>query len=136
MRDKWLLMLGGVALLAWWLKQEIDYVTSQVQKISQAIARAEGFGVPGALPTRSNNPGDLKLDGRAITEFATPEEGWAALYRQVSRILTGQSTYYQPSMTIREIAHVYTGEDNAESWAQNVAGFLSVSPDTPIGQVV
>lgn len=60
---------------------------------TQAVAREEGFGVPGTRPTRNNNPGDLeyhewmvtfggKLETGAHPRFAsfpTSEQGFSAM---------------------------------------------------------
>jgi len=61
-------------------------------KLAQLIAKQEGFGVPGAVPTRSHNPGDLrhsphsehlsgKPDGIGIID--TDDHGWDDLERQL-----------------------------------------------------
>lgn len=57
----------------------------------EAIAREEGFGIPGNRPTRNNNPGDLEFRGWEViyggakgtdprfTHFATILGGYKAL---------------------------------------------------------
>jgi len=64
-----------------------------MSKLAQLIGKREGFGVPGDLPTRNNNPGDLMhapgevhpADApNSIGSFPTPAAGWAALERQLS----------------------------------------------------
>ena len=62
-------------------------LNSRVQALAQAIATAEGFGVPGAVPTRANNPGDLVMgdqglgvaNAEGVTIYPTIAAGWAAL---------------------------------------------------------
>jgi hypothetical protein len=63
-----------------------------VPRIATLFALREGFGIAGAVPTRDNNPGDLRHapgaqhepgDPDGIGHFETPEEGWAALVRQL-----------------------------------------------------
>src|SRR5215471_15765462 len=55
-------------------------VTSDVvSRLSEAIARAEGFYVSGSIPQRQNNPGDLTAGGTIMT-FATAADGWNALH--------------------------------------------------------
>lgn len=103
------------------------------EKIAQAIARAEGWYVPGSLPRRLNNPGSLKLDGDNLTRFGTVQQGWNALYHQVELMVTARSAHYHPGMTWREIARIYTGGDRPDAWAQNVAIALAVSPDSTLG---
>src|SRR2546425_241529 len=36
-----------------------DTSENKITKFMVAIAEQEGFGIPGAIPTRANNPGDL-----------------------------------------------------------------------------
>ncbi len=135
-----------VACALLWLAMKTKTLTMQapllpgtVERIARAIARAEGYymrsSVPN-LPQRRNNPGNLKLKGNEITAFASAEEGWQALYRQVERMLTGASRHYKPWQTIREIALIYTGGDKPEAWAGIVARELRVTPQTRLGEVV
>lgn len=100
--------------------------------LGQAIANAEGYGVPGAIPTLNNNPGDL-TDGGKILSYGSITDGINALQSQVTAMLTGSSKYYNPSMTIAEVGQTYANGDPA--WAANVSNYLGVSPDTPIGQL-
>lgn len=125
------------------LGQETSIPDSLVQAIARAIARAEGFfSGPTALPVRANNPGNLKLGdagqgtigGKTI--FATIEDGWAALYKQIRLMLTGASAYYHPGMTIAQVAKIYTGGDNALAWAKNVAISLGVSVQTKLADLL
>ena len=143
-----LVAVGAVFLYAW-ASASIDgnggeeLATTLTRKIAEAIAVAEGWFHPSgtAVPQRANNPGNLKLPENPLgdiggkTIFATAEEGWAALDRQINFILTGQSRYYTPDMTIFQVAQIYTGGDNAQAWANIVAGKLGVTPDTPIKEV-
>jgi hypothetical protein len=87
---------------------------------AEAIATAEGFGVPGAIPTVRNNPGNLKLTGDQITTFATAEDGWAALYRQLELMRDDRSSYYRPTMTIAQAGQIWVGSDPAGPWVNNV----------------
>jgi len=94
--------------------------------IATAIAYAEGFFAGDTLPRRRNNPGSLTRNGELI-QFATEQEGWTALYRQIESMLSGSSKYYSPSMTLSEIALVYTGGDKPDAWAMIVASRLGIS---------
>lgn len=109
--------------------------TRKIIRIAAAIAKAEGYGVPGAIPTRQNNPGNIRDQTGQIATYSTPEEGWQALYRQVLLMLTGESRYYRPEMTIAEIARIYTGEPTYMNWAVNVARELGVSTDTRLRDI-
>lgn len=117
-------------------------VTDKVKRIADAIAHAEGFYADGnPLPRRANNPGDLKrgdvgfgeINGKTI--YGSVADGWAALYKQVGLMVSGLSKYYKPSMTIREIATIYTGADSADTWAATVAQQLGVTVDTTLASV-
>lgn len=108
-----------------------------------AIAYAEGFYVNGSRPQRNNNPGDLTFDtiGKGIGKdgpfivYRTVEDGWDALKRQVSLILTNTSSIYNTDMTISDMAEHYTATEQS-AWAMNVASKLGVSPDTKISAIL
>jgi len=109
--------------------------------LADAIANAEGANVPGSIPNRANNPGDLKLGdigygtlaaagGQQITVFPSLAAGMAALEHQISLIASGQSKAgYPAGGSIADIAAVYTG-GSGTSWAQNVANFLGLTPES------
>lgn len=112
---------------------------SVVQPVANAIALAEGFNVPGSVPQRSNNPGDLFLGDKGSglaangeTVFASITAGWNALYNQVVLMLDGQSSHYSPSQTFSQIASIYTGGDNPSGWATTVSGALGLTPDNTL----
>jgi hypothetical protein len=113
-----------------------------IRKFAEAIANAEGYSVPGSLPARYNNPGDLTVDvtGKAVgvgqhwlVQYATPEDGWDALYKQVEEMFTGQSLHYDSSMTIAQIAKIYATD--WMTWANNVANYLGVTTDTTLDDI-
>lgn len=107
-------------------------VKAGLERIARAIAKAEGYGVPGAIPTVRNNPGNIRslTAPYPVATYASPEEGWAALYRQVGRMLAG-SALYPADWTIEQVAKRYTGEAQYMNWARNVASELGV-PTTAI----
>jgi hypothetical protein len=108
---------------------------------ASAIAIAEGFGVPGAIPTVRHNPGNLKLDGQTITTFPNDEAGWEALRRQLRLIRDGQSRYYTPTMTIAEMGRVWTTTEQS-AWSANVMlalrghGLRDVTLETPLSRML
>lgn len=107
---------------------------SKMKAFAQAIATAEGFGIPGKIPSLANNPGDLvipgwkgeKLGAEGISVFQTPEEGWNRLYYQLNLIVTGRSRIYNLNMNILEMGARYAPHDSAV-WANNVARALRLS---------
>lgn len=106
----------------------------------KAVAIAEGSD------TAWNNPGDLTTSfgfpvvGRAnsagVLMFDTMNHGWGALRAQLELIAGGGSHVYTPSMSIADMAVKYTGGDQANSWASNVAETLGVDPSTSIGDLL
>jgi hypothetical protein len=106
--------------------------------LAQAIAWAEGFGKPGAVPTTANNPGDLKVGdvgsgttASGITVFPDAQSGWDALNSQVAKMLNGSSNFYTPDNTIAQAGQTYAAGD--PNWAKHVASYLGVDPNTTLG---
>jgi hypothetical protein len=79
-----------------------------MSKLAYLIATEEGYGIPGSLPTRNNNPGDLRHsphsfhtagDPNAIGKIVNPADGWADLNRQLQlfadRGMTLEQAIYQ-----------------------------------------
>lgn len=114
-----------------------------IPDFAKAISVAEGFGPPEALPTRTNNPGNLVIggpsensaSGAAISKFETPETGWDKLKNQLKMIKTGASKIYTPDDTIRSMAGKWTTTE-PEGWAQNVAKTLGVDPETKLSSLL
>lgn len=118
-----------------------------INKFARAIAAAEGYGLPGTIPTKANNPGDLTDDGNlgygvmqssgphgaAITIYPTAEEGWQALYKKLHRALAGASHVYRLDMTIEQIGIKWSGDP---VWARNVARSLGCDCNFTLAQLV
>src|SRR5208337_1189220 len=113
--------------------------TNSSQALANGIATAEGYGVAGASPTIANNPGDLKLGDigygtqpNGITNFPTPDAGFAALNNQVQLIQNGTSQAgYTTDMSIMDVAQLYTGGDSVNgagstaNWASTVTNTVN-----------
>lgn len=133
--------MGAIILLVLLLLAAGVFTLNKTDRISRAIAKAEGFFVHGSLPQRANNPGDLKLGDQGLgtingkTVYKSAVDGWLHLNKEVILILSGKSKYYTPDMTISELAEVWTGGDASDSWAATVAESLGVSIDTKIKDV-
>ena len=124
----------------------------RIWDVCRAIARAEGYDRgPGAAPFNLNNPGDLSpgdeasfpLAGDAqfhggsyVLHFATPDDGWHALYNKISRIVRGHSTVYQAGWSWEQIGATYTGGANGVVWGRNVAAALGVDPGSTLADYV
>jgi hypothetical protein len=108
----------------------------------QAIAREEGYYVPGSRPARNFNPGDLEWrpwmvrfgatggDPR-FAIFPSAEEGFAA-----ARHLLGSSTY--KGKTIAEFVPVFAPgvENDVAQYARNLCSWCEVGPDTVIDTIL
>jgi hypothetical protein len=79
-----------------------------MSKLAQLIAKEEGYGIPGAIPTIRDNPGDLRHSPHsfhtadapdAIGKIDTDADGWADLERQLKlfaeRGLTLEQAIYE-----------------------------------------
>ncbi len=119
--------------------QVSDAVRANINRLGFAISKAEGFGIPGTLPTRAKNPGDLKLGdvGNGLlsgkTIFTTAQDGWNALFNQLKLIVGGKSGFYTVNDTFEQFARTWTGNDNWASWAATVTATLKVTQSTRLG---
>ena len=109
-----------------------------VGALAHAIAVAEGS------PSDWNNPGDLTegdasgyqlqtdADGNllknsaGVVRFANLADGVNALYRKLQHIQDGISRVYSQGLSLAQFAQIYTGGDNASSWANTVANLLGL----------
>ena len=127
-----------------------DYVSvpkadQPVLFFSKAIADAEGFRKPNAIPTRYHNPGDIKFTvgyrypgqigigkgGHVI--FKNDAAGWAALNHQVHKMLDGTSRHYRLDMTLNQVGRNYA--ENWRVWANHVAKDLHCSPKLTLREI-
>lgn len=121
------------------------FAQTPIQKFAHAIAKAEGFGVKGAKPTRNRNPGDIRAsagvkypgqigrDRFGYVIFRTERDGWRALEAQIEKLVAGESRYYSVNMELREYAKKYA---TSPTWVKNVAHNLGVTPRTQIFEVL
>ena len=101
-----------------------------MSKLAELIAKEEGYGIPGTLPTRNNNPGDLRhsphsfhsaADPNGIGKIDSPADGWADLERQLE-------LYAQRGMTIEEAIYEFAPpeENNTEGYLAYVCRGLGL----------
>lgn len=90
-----------------------------MSKLARLIAQEEGYGIPGDIPTRDNNPGDLRHSPHsfhttaqpdAIGQIDTPADGWADLERQLQ-------LYAQRGMTLQQAIYEFAPESENDSQA-------------------
>ena len=128
-----LLVLGGTTCNA----------QDKVEKFAHAIALTEGFDVRGSIPNRYHNPGDLKIMARGQKYpgqvgigkaqhviFRNDAAGYAALYHEIDKILSGESHWYSQEMTLQQMGKFYA--QNSRIWAKNLAHNLGVPPSTTL----
>lgn len=120
----------------------------RIWDVCRAIAHAEGYDVQGAAPQVLNNPGDLSPGdengfatagpaeyhgGSYLIHFATPDDGWGALYAKFKNILASNSRVYAPDMSWQQIGTKYAADPN---WGLHVAAALGVSPLSTLNDYV
>jgi hypothetical protein len=116
--------------------------------LAKLIARQEGFGIPGAIPTLRNNPGDLRHSPHSqhpggdqtaigIGTIDTIEHGWADLERQLQIYASRSLTLQQ---AIFEWAPESDGNDPANYLASVLEGFATsgtpMGPNTSLSEVL
>jgi len=131
------------------LTDQLGYLQAKADSLAHAIAKAEGFGVPDALPTRCNNPGDMKLGDRGwgtvegktqypkadwAAELGDREDGASALRRECLAILVGASHIYALGWDFSALGAVWTGYDNWEEWCKVVCKELGAARGTTLAQ--
>lgn len=92
------------------------------------------------LPTRNNNPGDLKDPSTGtFKSFTDPQQGFDALKQDLQGKITGNTkTGLNGNSTLAQFASVYApSSDNNDptSYANKLATKLGVTSDTPIGKL-
>ena len=110
---------------------------TEIEDLAKAIAIAEhGKDKVNSGEIPNNNPGNIKgFKTGKFVNYPTLEKGWDALKNQASKFFSG-SQYYNPEMTIKEIAQKYVGTSDAPNWAKNVAAHLGVTPYTKLKELV
>ena len=111
-----------------------------MSKLAEAIAHEEGFYVPGSVPNRDNNPGDLRHsphsfhnpgDPNGIGQIDTPEDGWADLERQLSM-------YARRGMTVEQMVYEYAppSENNSAAYLTYVCNYVGCTPGTLVSDAL
>jgi hypothetical protein len=112
-------------------------------KLAQIIAREEGFGIPGKIPTMRHNPGDLRHSPHSehpggpahkddIGTIDTNTDGWADLERQLV-------IFANEGMTLRSmIFDVYAppSENNSQAYLDFICAGLGLGPETPVSEAL
>lgn len=105
-------------------------------ELAYLIAKEEGYFLPGSLPNRQNNPGDLRhsphsfhtpSDPNAIGDIDTPEDGWADLQRQLG-------LFAARGLTLRQAIYEFAppSENDSEGYLAFVCTGLGCTADTSV----
>lgn len=111
--------------------------TDPLSQLATAVGKMEGYGIPGAIPTRDNNPGDLTKVGGGFLQFGDVGQGWAALKSWLTRHVTAN-----PNWDFYDLFNFYLrgsttappadAQGDSNNYAEFVAGQLGVNPSTPV----
>lgn len=111
-----------------------------IDNLAQSIATMEGFFKPNTIAQRNNNPGNLRTWGanpvkNGYAVFNSPEEGWAALRKQVqlnvNRGLTLEEFFGGKPGVYSGYAPSADSNDPA-NYARFVSGRAGIAADRPI----
>lgn len=106
-----------------------------MSKLAEAIAHEEGFYVPGSLPSRDNNPGDLRHSPHSFHTAGQPDaigiiptvaDGWADLERQLA-------LYGARGMTVEQMVYEYappSDGNNSQAYLTYVCKYVGCTPGT------
>ena len=106
-----------------------------MSKLAQLIAQEEGFFVPGSLPNRDHNPGNLRHSPHSFHTQSAPDaigqidddtDGWEDLERQLN-------LFAQRGLTLREAIFEFAPptENNSEGYLSFVCAGLGL-PDSAL----
>ncbi len=115
-----------------------------IDSIAAAIARMEGFYKPNSIAQRNGNPGNLRSWGKrpivgGYAQFATSEDGWRALRRQIGRNIERGLTLYE---FFGGKLGVYAGyapaadQNHPREYAEFVARHVGIAADVPLVDVI
>ena len=115
-------------------------MNANVSRLAQLIAKEEGYGIPGAVPTRDNNPGDLRHSPNSSHEgegqndigiIPTAAKGWIDLERQLQ-------LYADRGLTLQEAVYEFAppNENNTARYLSFICQSLGVPPYTPMSDVL
>lgn len=110
-----------------------------MSKLAQLIAQEEGYNVPGSLPNRDNNPGDLRhsphsfhaADPDAIGQIDTASDGWADLERQLR-------LYAQRGLNLQQAIYEFAppSENDSQAYLDFICQGLGVPSTTSVAEAL
>jgi hypothetical protein len=107
-----------------------------IPRIAELIAKEEGYGIPGAMPTRDDNPGDLRHSPHsfhsagapnAIGQIDSPADGWNDLVRQLNIYV-----HDHPTWTVADAIYCFAppSENDSAAYLDYVVYGLGCAPTT------
>ena len=138
----WLVSSGGASQSSSYPQDGVTAMSQNdpLTQMSKAIAQFEGYNVPGSLPNRTNNPGDIGTYGGKVGSYPDAASGFSALQNYISGHAANN-----PGWNFYDFFTYYlTGDPNGtpgpnqnpNAYADYVAGALGVPATTPISQVL
>jgi hypothetical protein len=122
------------------MRESLNGKTSKLDLWCAAIKQMEG-----AKPER-NNPGNLRfrnqqyaVNDKGFCKFDTYEHGYTALRNLIIKACTGQSSLYNSNGDLYQFYAVYAPDsdgNNSRHYAEFVAQYLNISPDTKIKYLI
>lgn len=111
-----------------------------MSKLAHLIAQEEGFNVPGSLPNRNNNPGDLRHSPHSFHTAGNPDgigqidtvaDGWADLERQLH-------LYANRGLTLEQAIYEFAPptENDSAAYLAFVCQGLGCDASTPVIQAL
>jgi hypothetical protein len=118
---------------------------SLTASLASAIARFEGFGVPGSVAARNHNPGNLRsgigqsgTDANGYAIFPDDVTGYAALDNQINlNIGRGLSLdeFFGGKPGVYAGFAPSTDSNNPTQYASTVAGWIGIDPSVPLASI-
>lgn len=113
-----------------------------IPRIAELIAAEEGYGIPGAIPTTHNNPGDLRHSPHsfhlpsapnAIGQIDTPADGWLDLVLQLDDYLERT-----PTMTVEQAIYDWAPpvENDSAAYLRYIIHGLGCAPETLLSEAM
>jgi hypothetical protein len=110
---------------------------STITDLAQSIATMEGYFRGGTLAQKNNNPGNLRAgpsaigkDSNGLAIYATAQDGWNDLYRQIG-LDAGRG------LSLAQFIGKYAppNENNTSGYLSFVSSSIGVDPSTPLAQL-
>jgi hypothetical protein len=101
----------------------------------EAIAREEGFDLPGSRPNRNNNPGDMEYGGFARAQGATGGDPRFAIFPDADIGFAAMRALLQDDyagLTVAAALNKWAppAENQTNAYIANVCAWTGLTPDT------